>query len=69
MPTYWYFVGNRKNGQSCDVLAGTREEACRSRGWMVEDCVVICVGELQTPAAHRSAAVREPAPPAERLVH
>jgi hypothetical protein len=41
----WYFVGNGATGQCVDVVARSKEAACRNVGWVRRDCVVIRVGQ------------------------
>jgi hypothetical protein len=46
IPRYWFFVTNRHTRASFDVIAESAASACDKYGWMPEDCVLVCVGEL-----------------------
>ena len=60
MEAHWYFVGNARTGQCCDVVAASPQAACDSRGWMLSDCLVIRVGSIRRPGFKRPSALTDP---------
>lgn len=60
MEANWYFVGNVRTGQCCDVVAASPQAACDSRGWLMGDCLVIRVGNIRRPGFKRPSALTDP---------